>query len=561
VFQRKTETQSADETQKSGGALAGRLSGGLSSLMQRSGSLVDRVAGSVKEVAGSGLHRQALDARDRGNLAAAYYLIAEESGARPDDIDVAASFWDIAVQYERAVDALAAGSLLVRHHAIAGAIELASQYWIELSAAIPDALVEPSTFARVLPGLSEYHETLDAEAAKLAEIAEGADDEEIIAEAAAASERRDLVRGALVLALRGMVDERNSGLTPGLAMHAAELARELDPQSALLAARHALDCDDLHQAKRERMQRLVSELDPDAPPPPPPSADELDALPGKSSEAGPGAEEPGRARGEGTASHDEEGYIEAELHIPAKNHPLFTDESPPHPGLSEEQLREMRKRLPPSRSTPAPVAASAQKAAEEQGDEKDDELDDELDEETLEAGRSGDDEGETDGAAEQEPARTDEDLPGADMSLVDPLFLDVKVIPGEPIALEEGALSLSVGSDRSVRIEFEKIQALAVGEVWGLAEEPVLIIDLLLNWRTGKGDPLRAVRMRTDCFAPEELMPDESDPGSALRALLACLLEGSSAIPLPDPDGALGLVVPVYQSLLEYEREVLQLRV
>jgi hypothetical protein len=147
------------------------------------------------------------------------------------------------------------------------------------------------------------------------------------------------------------------------------------------------------------------------------------------------------------------------------------------------------------------------------------------------------------------------------MSLVDPLFLDVKVIPGEPIALEEGALSLSVGSDRSVRIEFEKIQALAVGEVWGLAEEPVLIIDLLLNWRTGKGDPLRAVRMRTDCFAPEELMPDESDPGSALRALLACLLEGSSAIPLPDPDGALGLVVPVYQSLLEYEREVLQLRV
>ena len=52
----------------------------------------------------------------------------------------------------------------------------------------------------------------------------------------------------------------NTPLTPGQAMRAIDMARGLDPQSALRAARMALESGDLHEAKRAKLEALVAEL-------------------------------------------------------------------------------------------------------------------------------------------------------------------------------------------------------------------------------------------------------------------------------------------------------------
>jgi hypothetical protein len=61
-------------------------------------------------------------------------------------------------------------------------------------------------------------------------------------------------------ALRHAVEPDTSGMTPGLAVRVAELARELDPPTALRAAEIALRAPDLHEKRRGQLHRLVVEL-------------------------------------------------------------------------------------------------------------------------------------------------------------------------------------------------------------------------------------------------------------------------------------------------------------
>jgi hypothetical protein len=82
----------------------------------------------------------------------------------------------------------------------------------------------------------------------------------------------------------------------------------------------------------------------------------------------------------------------------------------------------------------------------------------------------------------------------------------------------------------------------------------------LMNVRNDDDTPLRIARLRTDEFDPLALMPEESDSGSALQVFLGKLMEYTHAIPLPDPEAALGLVVPRFDSLDAYEQQVLQIR-
>jgi hypothetical protein len=81
-----------------------------------------------------------------------------------------------------------------------------------------------------------------------------------------------------------------------------------------------------------------------------------------------------------------------------------------------------------------------------------------------------------------------------------------------------------------------------------------------MNVRSDDETPLRIARLRCDEFDPLTLIPDEPDSTAALQAFLARLLEYTHAIPLPDPDAALGLVVPRFESLEAYEQQVLQVR-
>lgn len=507
------------------------LSGRLGSLVQRSGDLVAGVAGTVKDAARSPILKQALDARGRGNLAAAFHLVREDHALRPDDSVCAAAFWDIAVAYQRPAEAASAAAVLIKRHAMDGALELAAQYWVELHGAVADALLEPATFARLIPQLSAQveedrsHGSTEVRAHGRTAVRESeaaTDSGESIA-AALHRARAD----ALIAALRGVVDERNHGLGAGLAYRVAELARDLDPPTALRAARFALGIEDLHEAKRERLLGLIAELDPGSIPR---SADSLVAM----EEVAPRL---------AVSSLD---VTDTEIETagigeddPARNHPARAVSPPPRP-LSESDLASLQARLPPSRS---PIAA---------------------------AGVDADRKPAIGPASSAGVAPLAFDVPSdAPCGVATPsvelraaseskLFPDLKVVTGGFSSLEADRIELGLADGRRVVIGLAQIEAIAVAEVRGLAESPVVVVDLLLNWREAGDGPLRAVRLRSDGLGPCGQETSVEDPGAALRGLLARLMERSRAIPLPDPDAALGLMIPAYASLAEYEREVLK---
>jgi hypothetical protein len=662
VFQRKPvrKDKAAAEAEPEAAASGGLLG----SLKKRSGGLMDRVAGSVKDAARSSLLKQAIEARERGNLAAAFHLAKEEYGNHPDEPHVAGLYWDVAVAYERPAEAIAAVAGLIRKNALA-AHELAMQYWVELDSLVPGTVIDPSTLARLVPHLAKQVE--EDKSVELPEPVEGKPEDPDAAMARAARAARE---SALRSAIRGIVDERNcDALTAGLAMHVAELARELDPPSALAAARHALGCEEVHQTKRERLQALISELDPSAPAPPSPAQET--GSPVASSSAEPQAA-PAPAVGVEPADAPDASAVEEH---PARNHPL-REHAPRRTALSDAEVAALQRRLPPSRSAAqtAEQGGDTQTEAADPGLEMDDQAvpepapepespadpdpdilsesspelevdplevshpqlevdgdllesaeagpvlgsdfdldaaveaagevvgeaavedgaesladvvaeviaeaaaDDAARDAALDADGAGADRSETmdalaalDPQPDPDPA-FDPDLPTdpglvaqpapipVDPSVEAPLFPDLKRMPAQPSGLEETALLIQVAGSRRARIELDQVQAIAVGEVGGLADEPVVVIDLLMDVREVDGAPLRLVRLRGDEFDPRQLMPDAPDAGAALQAFLGTLMERTRAMPLPDPEAALGLIVPRFDTLDEYEQQVLQVR-
>jgi len=424
----------------------------LNSLKKQGGDLMGRVAVSVKEATGSNLLRQAVAARRRGNLAAAFYLAKEEYEAQPDEPESAHFYWNVAVAYEQPGEAVAAVVGLIKKNVIR-APEVSTGCWIELSSQVPDALIDPSTLARMIPHLVDQL----GQAGEL----EGAEGEE--------QEDSPLLL-AIQAAIRGVVDDRNRELlTGGVAMHVAELARRLDPTSALAAARFALECEDVHENKRDRLRILITELDPDDP----------------------------QAN-------------------PARNHPLY-EENLGQSSMSRDEITVLKTRLSSSPMTePAKISADTETAR---------------------------------------PAPIPIDV-GAEA----PVFVDLKCVTAEPTELTETMLFVQLEGDRRSGIHLDKVQAVAVAEVEGMAEVPVVLVDLLMNIRNDDDTPLRIARLRSDEFDALALMPEESDSNAALQAFLSKLMEFTRAIPLPDPEAALGLVMPRFDSLDAYEQQVLQVR-
>lgn len=631
VFDRKS-ADGADTTAVPGDAHGekGRLSGRLGSWIGRSGGLVASVADSVKEVSRGGLLRQALEARDRGNLGAAFHLAREEHDVRPDDDDVASIFWDIAVAYGRPESAADGVGGLIRRRATAGALELAAQYWAELHEHLPDALLEPTTFARLIPQLAEQAEVdrNDAAAEGPATPLSNDDDEESRVLREATQRMRAGRAAALAAALRGVVDERNSGLTAGLAFRVAELARDLDAETALRAARFAVSVEDLHEAKRQRLLDLIAGLDAAAPnvaPPAPDVSDTSDLSDISEVSDDEIAEE--LAEFDTAAGLDEDVLADASETSdteesaeddPARNHPARVV-SPPAAPLSEDELEALQAKLPPSR-TPAVQAEAAdpvddgvetEARAPEAGDldaevdvaaelevdvgievEEDaasdghpdadpkggraDDFDFGVDDHPLDLDASGPIAPSPAGPAVARPTATpvfdvalddsivieaDEELRSLD-AVADPelaLFADVKAVTAMPLSLDADRLVFAMPDGRQTAVELERIEAIAVAEVGGLADTPVVIVDLALDWRTGGDGPLRTVRLRSDALNTAALAPGVDDPGDALRSVLTTLMERTRAIPLPDPDAALGLMIPAYTDIGAYEREVLQI--
>jgi hypothetical protein len=221
-----------------GGGLAERASSGLGALVAQADRGAERLMGAARELRRSPALQHGLAAQARGNLEAAFWLLAEEYGDGGCELEVAARYWEVALQLKRVDLAADAGTRLVEHHAASGGIELAAQYWIELVSAVPDTLVSPKAIASLLPALRRRLEDLDRD-----------DLEEL--------------RGLGRRALRQAVDPRNEGLSPGVAFRLFEDGRELNPEAARRAAEVALDSPGLHELKRTRISAWLEGKDPD----------------------------------------------------------------------------------------------------------------------------------------------------------------------------------------------------------------------------------------------------------------------------------------------------------
>jgi membrane associated rhomboid family serine protease len=137
-------------------------------------------------------------------------------------------------------------------------------------------------------------------------------------------------------------------------------------------------------------------------------------------------------------------------------------------------------------------------------------------------------------------------------------FSTAKVVEAAPTLLADRRLHLRRGGESDARIGYRRINAVAVGEVQGLAEKPIVLIDLLLNWSDLDADELRVLRLRSDGFEPSLLLPSASDASQALGKFVEELLARSRAKPLPDRDSACGRPFREFESLDAYQREVLQ---
>lgn len=155
-----------------------------------------------------------------------------EAERDPDDPEVTLQSFEVAVstgQSEAAAELLTRQiRRLIRHNQLPEAAEL----WRVLVEQLPDQWLPPGDLIRIVPPLLASHHSALARAA-----------------------------------LRQCVDAPLGEVGIGLALRILDLARGLDPSTALIAARRALELPELHESKRAPIIALIRELDPAGPPP------------------------------------------------------------------------------------------------------------------------------------------------------------------------------------------------------------------------------------------------------------------------------------------------------
>src|SRR5262249_11803763 len=126
-----------------------------------------------------------------------------------------------------------------------------------------------------------------------------------------------------------------------------------------------------------------------------------------------------------------------------------------------------------------------------------------------------------------------------------------------PVELgSDGLVAYEVAQSQRTRIDYRAIEAVSVAEVSDLGAGPGLVVYLVLRARPGR--PRSALRLCCDAFDAASLYPDRTNDGEAVRALLADLLERTRAVPLPDPDSALGLRPQQFERVADFEAAILE---
>lgn len=144
----------------------------------------------------------------------------------------------------------------------------------------------------------------------------------------------------------------------------------------------------------------------------------------------------------------------------------------------------------------------------------------------------------------------------------EPIEIETRVrvldaIDAVPLELDDEGIHFVTANGQKKRMRYDRIQAVSVAAVQGLSEKPVLLVDLVLDWKAAAGDRLRVIRLRADRFDPRRVVPGVDSPVEALRQLVAAVLSRSRGVPLPDADAARGMPFASFPELVLYQRLVL----
>ncbi len=134
----------------------------------------------------------------------------------------------------------------------------------------------------------------------------------------------------------------------------------------------------------------------------------------------------------------------------------------------------------------------------------------------------------------------------------------LEIMEGVPTAWEGGVLTLMInGQNRPMNLS--QVQAIAVGGIVEPGQAPFVIVDLMLDAPWSKRVKFRIIRVLSTAFDPSALAAGP-DPMSCFKQLLVEVFEVSGAVPLPDPDAAVGNPFARFSTIGEYEAEVIGVR-
>ncbi len=132
---------------------------------------------------------------------------------------------------------------------------------------------------------------------------------------------------------------------------------------------------------------------------------------------------------------------------------------------------------------------------------------------------------------------------------------NLQIMEAIPEALDEDTLTIQVKGETR-RLALDRVEAVAVGGVRMEGGRQVLVVDLMLDAPWSDRHSLRVVRLLSTGFDPRNLVAGET-PIDAFRSLLDRMITGSGAAPLPDPESARGRPFRSFDSLNEFQSEVL----
>jgi membrane associated rhomboid family serine protease len=447
----------------------------------------------------------AMELRMQGDAQGAYELLRDAADEHVDDPDIVSAYWELACELRRAEEAVPRMVAVIKRGFARGDLDLAVRCWADITDRAPVSQVDRQMLVRLVPLLVDRDEEQRA-----------------------------------VKTLREIVDPQRGPLSTGMAFRVLDMAKGLDPPTALVAARRALEAEDLADAKRERIQALANEL-----------VERCETL----STIAPQNRAPESAD---PAPPNDRGTEDAEMGIPLEYGSVYDFTLP---SQSETVSSSASRELDASGSL-----VESDSAVELAGDSLPHEL---MAAAPALSRLSSEPAPPADGVASavdfpmQKPPEAI--LPDAvsqlalEASASVSRFFGAKVIEARPLELREDALLMQRPNGKRGRVAYEAISALAVAAVGGCGSKPVLIIDLVLNWNDPVAEQVQVIRLRSDAFDVRRLISAELSSLDAFRSFQEQLLARSHAQPLPDRDAVRGRPFRRYDDLDRYQREVLQI--